>query len=221
MEDRINLELVLQFLSDLSKNNNKPWFDQNRARYEAARDSFERFINIIIDEFRTSDGLADLSARDCIARIYRDIRFSKDKSPYKTNLWATIAPGGKHTTRMGYHVALQPQGRSIVAGGMWEPSSEQLVKFRHAIDRDAMKFRAIITDKSFVNLFGKLEGEKLRTAPQGYDKTNPNIDLLRFKQIMVVHHYQDSEVITNEFTSQVISVCKAMRPFLDYLDQFI
>src|SRR4030066_1241429 len=125
MENPISLEPVLTFLNDLSKHNNKPWFDQNREAYEGAREAFERFITLLIDEFRVSDDLGDLSANECISRIYRDIRFSKDKTPYKTNLWATIAPGGKKLTKMGYHIALQPAGRSLIAGGMWEPSAAQ------------------------------------------------------------------------------------------------
>ncbi len=111
--DKVNLEPVLTFLNDISNHNNKNWFDQNRQAYETAKAEFERFVDLLIDEFRVPDDLQDLSAKDCVSRIYRDIRFSKDKSPYKTNMWATIAPGGKKATRMGYHFAIQPQGRSM------------------------------------------------------------------------------------------------------------
>jgi uncharacterized protein (TIGR02453 family) len=218
METPTNLEPVLNFLNDLSKHNNKPWFDQNRAVYENARELFEQFINVIIDEFRAPDDLQDLSAKDCISRIYRDIRFSKDKTPYKTNMWATVAPGGKKATRMGYHIALQPQGRSLLAGGMWEPSSEHLVKFRQAIAEDASEFKKLTRAKSFIDNFSKVEGEKLKTAPQGYDRTHPEIELLQFKQIVVVHYYSDDQVLANDFPEQVISGCRAMRPFLDYLN---
>jgi uncharacterized protein (TIGR02453 family) len=221
MTEKVDLAPVLNFLDELREHNNKPWFDQNRAQYEQAREHFEQFIDLIIDEFRAADGLQDLSARDCISRIYRDIRFSKDKSPYKTNMWATIAPGGKKTMRMGYHVALQPGGQSIIAGGMWEPSTEQLIKFRESIDRDASQFKRIIRSKSFTDTFGKLEGEKLKTAPQGYDKTHPEIDLLKMKQIMVVHYFMDNQVLASDFLDNVNKGCKAMRPFLDYLDQLI
>jgi uncharacterized protein (TIGR02453 family) len=205
-------------LNALSKHNNKPWFDQNRAAYEQAREMFEQFINLLIDEFRASDDLQDLSAKDCISRIYRDIRFSKDKSPYKTNMWATIAPGGKKATKMGYHIALEPQGRSLIAGGMWEPSPEQLIKFRQAIEHDASGFKKIIRDRTFIDNFGKVEGEKLKTAPQGYDRSHPEIELLQFKQVVVVHYYSDDQVLADDFLNQVISSCRAMRPFLDYLN---
>lgn len=221
MENTPHLEQVLYFLGDLRTHNNKPWFDLNRESYEQAREQFEGFIDIIINEFRALDGLQDLTARDCISRIYRDIRFSKDKSPYKTNMWATIAPGGKKSTHMGYHVAVEPNGRSLIAGGMWEPSSEQLAKFRQAIDQEAAGFKTIIHAKTFVDYFGEVEGEKLKTAPQGYDRTHPEIELLQLKQIMVVHHYPDRQVVAADFPQQVITGCRAMRPFLDYLNQIL
>src|SRR5512136_1565097 len=112
MKELLDLEPVLVFLGELSQHNNKPWFDANRAEYEMARDTFERFVTLIIDEFRDVDRLNGLTARECTSRIYRDKRFSKDKTPYHTHMWATIAPGGKKAMQMGYHIALQPQGRS-------------------------------------------------------------------------------------------------------------
>jgi uncharacterized protein (TIGR02453 family) len=221
MKDLLDLEPVLIFLNELSKNNNKVWFEANRDKYEKTKDSFERFIDFIIDEFREPDSLNGLTARECTSRIYRDIRFSKDKSPYKTNMWATIAPGGKKTMRMGYHVALQPQGRSIIAGGMWEPVTDQLLKFRQAIARDATQFKKIITAKDFVDYFGKIEGEKLKTVPQGFDKTHPELEILKLKQVVVVHYFSDEEVLASNFAQRVIAGCKAMRPFLDYLENTI
>jgi uncharacterized protein (TIGR02453 family) len=219
--DKINLEPILTFLTNLSNNNNKTWFDQNRQEYETARDAFESFIDLLIDEFRVTDDLQDLTAKDCISRIYRDIRFSKDKSPYKTNMWATIAPGGKKTMRMGYHIAIQPQGRSILAGGMWEPTTEQLVHFRQAIDQNAAEFKQITSEKALLDYFGGIEGEKLKTAPQGYDRSHPEIELLQYKQVVVVHYFTDKQVLANDFLDQVVSGCQAMRPFLDYLDDIL
>jgi uncharacterized protein (TIGR02453 family) len=216
--DKVNLEPMLNFLTNLSNNNNKTWFDENRQDYDTARAAFENFINLLIDEFRVSDDLQDLTAKDCVARIYRDLRFSKDKSPYKTNMWATIAPGGKKMTRMGYHFAIQPQGRSILAGGMWEPSSEQLSNFRQAIDHHAAEFKKVANAKALVDYFGGIEGEKLKTAPQGYDRSHPEIELLQYKQVVVMHNFTDQEVLANDFMEQVVAGCKAMRPFLDYLD---
>jgi uncharacterized protein (TIGR02453 family) len=216
--DKFNLESTLTFLSDIRKNNNKTWFDQNRQAYEAAHDAFESFTNALIDEFRISDDLQDLTAKDCISRIYRDIRFSKDKSPYKTHMWATIAPGGKKATRMGYHFAIQPQGESMIASGMWDPSTEQLTRFRQAIDQDASEFKRITSEKAFIDYFGGIEGEKLKTAPQGYDRSHPDIELLQYKQILVAHNFTDQQVLADDFLEQVVLCCQAMRPFVDYLN---
>lgn len=216
--DKFNLKSTLTFLSDISNHNNKSWFDQNRQAYEAAHEAFESFTNALIDEFRISDDLQDLIAKDCISRIYRDIRFSKDKSPYKTHMWATIAPGGKKATRMGYHFAIQPQGRSMIASGMWDPTTEQLTRFRQAIDQNAAEFKQVINEKTFVDYFGGIEGEKLKTAPQGYDRSHPEIELLQYKQILAAHNFTDPQVLAEDFLNQVVVCCRALRPFVDYLN---
>jgi uncharacterized protein (TIGR02453 family) len=217
--DQINLKPVLAFLDELSKNNNKAWFEENKAAYETARREFENFTEALIDEFRISDNLQDLTAKDCISRIYRDIRFSKDKSPYKSNLWATIAPGGKKGMHNGYHISIQPHGRSILAGGMYEPMPEQLARFRQWIDEDAREFKEIITEQAFVDYFGGIEGDKVKTAPQGYDRNHPEIELLRLKQVVVVRHFTDQQVLADDFLDLVIKGCRVLRPFLDYFQR--
>jgi uncharacterized protein (TIGR02453 family) len=216
--DKVNLEPTLSFLSNLNNHNNKTWFEENRHEYETAREAFESFVNLLIDEFRVSDDLQDLIAKDCISRIYRDLRFSKDKSPYHTHMFATIAPGGKKTMRMGYHVAIHPQDRSILAGGMWEPSPEQLANFRQTIDKNASEFKKVANAKALTAYFGGIGGDKLKTAPQGYDRSHPEIELLQYKQVVVMHNFTDQQVLANDFFDQVVKGCHAMRPFLDYLD---
>ncbi len=218
METAINLGPTLSFLDNLSKHNNKAWFDKNRPAYEDARDMFERFISYLIDELRASDHLQGLLARDCIARINRDIRFAKDKSPYKTNLWATIAPGGRKATRLGYHISVGPQRQSLVAGGLYMPTPEQLTRFRQAINKDAAGLKMITRAQAFVEYFGRIEGEKLKTAPQGYNRAHPEIELLQLKQVTVVHYFSDDEVLAHDLPKQVVTVCRAMKPFLDYLN---
>ncbi len=219
--ETIHLEPVVTFLNDLSSHNNKPWFEQNRAAYETARAEFERFVEAIIDEFRMVDKLEDLTAKDCISRIYRDLRFSKDKTPYHTHMWASIAPGGKKVTRMGYHLAIHPQGRSMLAGGMWEPSPEQLAHYRQAIDEDAGEFKKIIANKDLIDYFGGIGGDKVKTVPQGYDPSNPEIELLKYKQVVVMRNFSDQQVLASSFLEQVIEGCRAMRPLLDYLDKIL
>jgi uncharacterized protein (TIGR02453 family) len=199
MAATFNFRSMLSFLDALSKHNNKAWFDKNRVAYEDARDTFEHFIDYLIDEFRTSDHLKDLSAKQCVSRINRDIRFSKDKSPYKTNLGATIAPDGRKSMQLGYHVSIGPHGHSLIAGGLYMPTPDQLGRFRKAVAQDATELKKIARAKAFVDQFGKIEGEKLKTAPQGYDRDHPEIELLQLKQVTVIHHFSDKEVLSSEY----------------------
>ena len=221
MKSNDDLSPVLDFLDDLGKHNNKTWFDKQRAAYEEARDIFGHFVDGLIEELRTSDHLQGLAAKDCVARINRDIRFSKDKSPYKTSMGAAIAPGGRKSSQLGYHIYIAPHGRSVVAGGLYMPDAQQLTKFRHAIDRDAGEFKRITTAKIFVEQLGQIGGEKLATAPQGYNRTHPEIELLRLKQVTVARHFADKEVLSPDFASRILAACKAMKPFLDYLNRIL
>ena len=221
MKSSDDLSRVLAFLDDLGKHNNKTWFDQHRAAYEEARDIFGRFVDGLIDELRTSDHLQGLTAKDCVARINRDIRFSKDKSPYKTSMGAAIAPGGRKSSQLGYHIYITPRGHSVVAGGLYMPDAKQLTRFRSAIDRDADEFKRITNTKLFVEQLGEVGGEKLATAPQGYSRTHPEIELLRLKQVTVARHFADKDVLSPDFASRILKTCRAMKPFLDYLNRIL
>jgi uncharacterized protein (TIGR02453 family) len=217
----IDLKPVLDFLSALKGHNNKDWFEEHRAAYETARTHFENFVDQLISEYGEVEDLGGITAKDCIMRIYRDTRFSKDKSPYKTNMSATIAPGGKKSTRLGYHLHMQPNDETLVAGGLYMPTPEQLSRFRMAIDQDAAPFKAILEDRDFKKYFGRLEGEKVKTVPQGYRRDHPEIELLRFKQVVVVHRLTDEIVLSPRFSTQMIKTFTAMKPFLDYLNAIL
>lgn len=219
MKSSINLRPVLIFLSGLAENNNKAWFDLNRAAYEEARDSFEDLVDYLISELRAFEDLPGLAARDCIFRINRDVRFSKDKSPYKTNMGALIAPGGKKSERAGYYVHVQPGNRSILAGGLHMPTPGQLTRFRETIDRDAGAFKRITRNKDFIRYFGSVEGERLTTSPQGYNRDHPEIELLRLKQVVAVNHVTDKQVQSPDYPAHAVQVFRAMKPFSDYLNR--
>jgi len=214
----VDLKPVLDFLSDLKRHNNKAWFEENRAAYDIARTHFENFVDQLISAYSRVEDLGGITAKDCIMRIYRDTRFSKDKSPYKTNMGATIAPGGKKSSSLGYHLHMQPQNETLIAGGLYMPSPEQLARFRKAIDQDAAPFKAITEDKEFKKYFGMPEGEKVKTVPQGYTRDHPEIELLRFKQVVVVHRLSDEMVLSPRFGTHVIKTFTAMKPFLEYLN---
>jgi len=217
METTLNLGVTLTFLHQLSQNNNKTWFDSHRQAYEEARACFFELIERVIDEFRIADQLFELTPKACAARIYRDIRFSKDKTPYKTNLSALVTRGGWKGGPFGYFISIEPGGQTMVAGGLYDPSPEQLYRFRQAIDEHPAEFREILQAPEFLEVFGEISGEKLKTAPKGYEKDHPEIDLLRLKQVTVIHRFTDEEVVAGSFENQVMAACYAMQPFLAYL----
>jgi uncharacterized protein (TIGR02453 family) len=165
--------------------------------------------------------LQGLSAKECIFRIYRDVRFSRDKTPYNTNFSAVIAPGGKKSRLQGYYVSIEPHGHSMIAGGLHMPTSDQISRFRQAIDRDAAAFKAITGDKIFIERVGRIEGERLKTAPKGYDRNHPEIELLRLKEVVAIHNFPDQQLEAGDFLDRAVTVCRAMRPFLDFLNDVL
>jgi uncharacterized protein (TIGR02453 family) len=217
----LDLEPVLRFLSQLKKNNNKQWFDANKAQYENAMAQFESLVAGLITGLGKAVDLDGVTPKDCIMRIYRDVRFSRDKSPYKTGLGATIAPGGRKSGRVGYHLHLAPSGMSMVGGGLWEPTPEQLSRFRKAVDRDAGPLRKILASSPFKTHFKEIMGDKLKTAPQGYAADNAAIDLLRQKQVCAMERFEDTVVISAGFPAIALEGIKAMKPFIDYLDDAV
>ncbi|HRA55345.1 MAG TPA: DUF2461 domain-containing protein [Thermoflexales bacterium] len=215
----MTLQPALQFLAQLERNNNKAWFEENRPAYDAARAAVEDFLEAVIDALRNTDQLGDLTAKQCLMRIHRDIRFSRDKSPYNTAISASIAPGGRKSGKMGYYISVGPGNRTIVAGGLYSPTPEQLARFRKAIESDASRLRAIAKARPFVEHFGQIAGEKLKTAPKGYDRAHPDIDLLQLKQAIVIRHFTDAEILKPDFPEHVVAACKAMKPFVTWLDE--
>ncbi len=151
-------------------------------------------------------------------RINRDLRFSRDKSPYNTSLSAMVAPGGRKSGWQGYYISIGPHDRSLIVGGLYMPTPEQLSGFRRAVDLGAGELKEIIQAPAFVEQFGGIEGERLKTAPQGYARDHLEIDLLRLKQVTAVHHYPDSAVLVPDFPDQALRACRAMKPFLEYID---
>ncbi len=217
MGTQVNLKPTFDFLKALKRNNNRTWFQDHRAEYEEASRAFEAFVGALIDELRPTEGLRGLTPKDCIFRIYRDIRFSKDKTPYKIHMGAYIAPGGRKAMQIGYYVHVSP-GDSMIAGGLHEPDPKRLDRFRQAIVRDAGSFKKIVEAKAFREYFGEVEGEKLKSAPRGYSRDHPEIELLRLKQVTVYHRFSDREMLESDIVRQTIKGFKRMKPFLVYLD---
>ena len=209
---------AFSFLSQLKKNNNRVWFEKNKPVYLEAKENFDYFITELIGAVSEFDpGIKGLEAKNCVYRIYRDIRFSKDKTPYKTHFSAGLTGGGKNAYVPGYYLHVAP-GKSLLAGGIWMPPSPQLNAIRQEIDYNSKEFRKILAAKNFKKYFGKLDEEyKLRTAPKGYAKDHPEIELLKMKSYIVVHNMKDKNVLAQSAVKHFADVFKAMKPLNSFL----
>lgn len=202
---------TFSFLKKLKTNNNKSWFDTNRTTYIAAKMDVVSIVKQLIHEISVFDkSIGMLEPEKCMFRINRDIRFSKDKSPYKTNFGASLTPGGKKSMLPGYYLHIEP-GNSFLAGGSYMPPAPQLHAIRQEIDYNADEFKKIISDKEFKKYFGILdESDKLKTAPKGFEKDNPAIELLKLKSYIVVHELKDEQLLNKNFIKHSAKVFKAM-----------
>lgn len=209
---------TLHFLRDLVQNNNRDWFTANRKRYDNARAELEAVTNQILEKMSAFEPLANTTAKDCIFRINRDIRFSKDKSPYKSNFAIAVGPGGRHSGRIDYYLHIQPNGESFLGGGMWQPTPQHLAKFRQEIDYNVDELKGIIEAPAFKAYFPEIWGETMKTAPKGYSADHPDIDLLRRKQLFFMHRYPDAEITSPGFVDEFVRGSQILKPYLDYLN---
>jgi uncharacterized protein (TIGR02453 family) len=213
---------TFQFLKELKANNYKEWFDGNRSRYTALRLGFEHFINLVIAEISVFDReAAQTTAKASIFRINRDIRFSADKLPYKTNFGAFIAKGGRKGIHAGYYLHVEP-GECFLAGGIYMPSGPMLKAIREAIFENIDEFKAIIEAPAFLHHFGKeFWGEKLKTAPKGFPKDFPDIDFLKYKHYTIVKNEPDKIYSGPSLMDEIRTVYKAMHPFNAFLNRAV
>lgn len=213
------LPSTLSFLSDLAANNNKPWFDANRGRYAEAKTDFEIFVGGILKTLaKTEPAFAEQHAKDCIFRIFRDVRFAKDKSPYKANFGAFFAKGGKKDTGAGYYIHIEP-GKGFAGGGLWMPEPPVLKAVRQEIDYNFDEFKNIINDKKFKKYFKTIEGESAKKAPQGYTEDNPAISYLKMKSFTTHTPVADKDITSKSFSKQVTDSFETMKPFIDFLNR--
>ena len=210
----------LDFLIQLEKNNNRDWFTENKKRYEKEHEQIVEFADELLGKMNQHDSIETPTGKKSLYRIYRDVRFSKDKSPYKTH-WSGGFRRATKQLRGGYYFHIQPNGQSFIGGGFWEPNKEDLQRIREDIERDPSELQAILADPNFVNTFGTLEGEQLKTAPKGFDKEHPAIDLLRFKQFIFGRNFTDAEVLQPNFVDVANDTFKKMRPFFDYMSDVL
>jgi uncharacterized protein (TIGR02453 family) len=213
---------TLKFLKELRKNNNKPWFDAHRKQYEVAKNDFETFIQSVLENHSKNDpDLKELTAKKCMFRINRDVRFSKDKSPYKTNFGASMDKGGKKSGLAGYYFHLEP-GKSFLGGGIWMPQPDALKKVRQEIDYCLDEFKKIIGARKFQTVYGKLytgEGIQLSKVPQGFEKDNPAGEYLKFKSWLVLADLSDSTLTSKELLKKTVDAFSVLQPFIKFLNR--
>ena len=214
---------TFKFLKDLKKNNNKPWFDKNRKVYEAAKADFISFIQAVIDQHGKKDAsIKNLLAKDCLFRINRDVRFAKDKSPYKTNMGASINKGGrKAENSAGYYFHLEPGG-VFTGGGIWMPMPDELKKVRQEIDYNFTDFKKIIAAKKFKTVYGELSSNpeyKLSRVPKGYDPENPAAEFLKLKSYIAMIKISDADLTSKDLVKKTVAAFQALQPLIEFLNK--
>lgn len=212
------MQTTLSFLKELAKNNNKEWFDANRKTYETAKKESEQLVKNLIEKCTSFDKeLIGLEPKNCLFRINKDIRFSKDKTPYKKNMGGSINPGGKKSMSPCYYLHIEPQ-KSFLAGGSYMPPTEFLNAIRQEIDYHSAEFKKILNHKDFkANFNGLSEDDKLKTAPKGYEKTHPEISLLQHKHFIVMHPLKDKDLTDKDFPAYAAKIFKSMYPLNAFL----
>lgn len=214
---------TLEFLKNLKSNNNRDWFLQHKSEYLEAKENYESFVQSLINEIVGFEPIMKgLEVKSCVYRINRDIRFTNDKSPYKYHLGAFIVRGGKQNgdKYAGYYFHVEPGNHSIIAGGAYIPPAPWLTAIREKIDDEGDKLVKILRNKDFSQTFGPLEGEKLKTAPKGFPKDHPHIELLRMKSFLVEKSYSDKEITSEKCFDDVVRATRIMKPLNDFLNNY-
>jgi len=214
---------TLSFLKSLKKNNNKPWFDANKSKYLEVRNNFEEFVALLLQKMALFDeDLKELEYKNCLFRINRDVRFSKDKTPYKINFSASFNKGGKKSIYAGYYLHLQPGGNSFIGGGLWRPEPEQLKKVRQEIDYCFPEFKKIIEVPAFKKNYGGLEKDQnqmLINIPKGLEKENLAADFLKMKSFVASKNIADVDLTNPKFMNQIVDSYKTLKPLLNFINR--
>ena len=207
---------TLDFLKKLEKNNNRDWFNENKAEFKEVEMQTKACYNSLFELLKTHDDVDRLK----IFRIYRDVRFSKNKLPYKTHFGGSFHRK-KPELRGGYYLHIAPNNESFIATGFWEPNKDDLYRIRKEFEMDDSEIRKIVSNKSFKNIWGEFVGDELKTAPRDFDKDHLAIDLIRKKQYIFTKKFTDKEVLSDTFLEDVNKSFKAIRPFFNYMSDVL
>ncbi|RAU81735.1 DUF2461 domain-containing protein [Pontibacter arcticus] len=209
---------TLNFLAELAEHNAREWFAENKKRYDAARQNYIAFLDEMLPGMEKFEPVVrDQKGKDLVFRIYRDVRFSTDKRPYKDHFGAYIAEGGRKSIYPGYYLHLAGNDKSFLAGGLWYPPAEQLKAVRQEIDYSLDEFKQILEAPAFKKHFKGITGDQLKTTPKGYDKDNPAIEYLRYKGWNGVMNLPDKVVLQADFMDVVLTAFRAVKPLNDFL----
>ncbi|AUS06772.1 DUF2461 domain-containing protein [Pseudotamlana carrageenivorans] len=207
---------VFDFFKRLEKNNNRDWFNENKQEFKAIESEVKTFYNTVLNQLNTHDEIDKLK----IFRIYRDVRFSKNKLPYKTH-FGGLFHRVKPRLRGGYYLHIQPNNESFIATGFWDPAKEDLLRIRKEFEMDDSEIRDIIEEKSFKAVWGEFVGDEVKTAPKGFSKDHKSIDLIRKKQFLFVKKYSDKAVLDAHFLKNISQAFKTIRPYFDYMSDVL
>lgn len=211
------MDKVLQFLEELSENNNREWFNDNKKRYEECRDKVTFLTEVLINEIGKFDSqVRGLSAKECVFRIFRDVRFAKDKRPYKTNFGSFICKGGRKSMNPGYYFHIEP-GKSFIGGGIYMPPSEPLKLIRNHMAEQAEEYLDIINEPTFKKNFPEMYNDRLKMAPKGWPKDHEHIALLRYKSFIFSKEMNDSLVKSDKYIEQVVTSYNELQPVNAFL----
>ncbi len=206
---------TFQFLKSLQKNNNRDWFAEHKQRFKKEDEATKSFFNHVLQLLSGHDEIERLK----VFRIYRDVRFSKNKTPYKNSFSASFARAGLHR-RGGYYIHLEP-GASFIATGFWNPNKEDLFRIRKEWEIDVSELTDIINKIQFKKVWGPLAGDELKTAPKGFDKEDPNIEFIRKKQFIFTRKFTDAEVMSSTFAQEINSSFQLIRPYFDLMSNVL
>lgn len=216
----MNFKALFDFLNDLSSNNNKIWFDENRSKYEILKVEFQSIVGKLISSIGEFDSeIRTLEVKNCVFRINKDVRFSKDKAPYKTNFGTYFAKGGKKSIYGGYYLHLEPN-KSFLATGVWMPLPENLKSIRQEIDYNFDNFQEIMAKPNFLKYFNNLPLQKTKNVPKGYENSNPAAEYLKNKSFILSINLEDS-VFDENFIKNITKKCLEFKPFLDFINHAI
>tara|TARA_R100001369_G_scaffold38424_3_gene64049 strand:+ start:2824 stop:3513 length:690 start_codon:yes stop_codon:yes gene_type:complete len=206
---------VFQFLENLKKNNSREWFAEHKTEFKELETEVKGFYSALMNKLKAHDDIEKLK----MFRIYRDVRFSKDKTPYKTHFAGSFSRAGQRL-RGGYYLRLKPK-ETFIAAGFWEPNKEDLFRIRKEFETDASEIRAIMDKKSFKEVWGDMQGDELKTAPSGFDKDHPNIDLIKRKQFIFIKNFSDKEVMSPNFLTNVDLAFQEIRPYFNLMSDIL